>query len=195
MKHVTFEELKGAQVIDTRLQHAFQSGSTKRALNVPLAKFEKVAKKLLDPQTPLVFLLAKEDQAALELLEAQAKQQGFQSILGYVLVDDIPIDQMHLTKTISAKAFLAQESDYVLLDVREPETVTKKAPEKNLIVIPLANIAENHSSLDRHKEIYTLCGSGNSATTVASFLNKEGYDAIVIEGGVTAILKEQEATK
>lgn len=195
MKHVTFEELKGAQVIDTRLQHAFQSGSTKRALNVPLAKFEKVAKKLLDPQTPLVFLLAKEDQAALELLEAQAKQQGFQSILGYVLVGDIPTDQMHLTKTISAKAFLAQESDYVLLDVREPETVTKKAPEKNLIVIPLANIAENHSSLDRHKEIYTLCGSGNSATTVASFLNKEGYDAIVIEGGVTAILKEQEATK
>lgn len=195
MKHVIFEELKEAQVIDTRLQHAFQSGSAKSALNIPLAKFEKVAKKLLDPQTPLVFLIAKEDQAALELLEAQAKQQGFQSILGYVSMDDIPTDQLRLTKTISAKAFLAQESEYVLLDVREPETVTKKAPEKNLTVIPLAKIAENHSSLDRHKEIYTLCGSGNSATTVASFLNKEGYDAIVIEGGVSAILKEQEVTK
>ena len=182
-------------MIDTRLQHAFQSGSAKSALNIPLAKFEKVAKKLLDPQTPLVFLIAKEDQAALELLEAQAKQQGFQSILGYVSMDDIPTDQLRLTKTISAKAFLAQESEYVLLDVREPETVTKKAPEKNLTVIPLANIAENHTSLDRHKEIYTLCGSGNSATTVASFLNKEGYDAIVIEGGVSAILKEQEVTK
>ena len=195
MKHVPFEELKGAQVIDTRFQHAFQSSSAKKALNIPLAKFEKVAKKLLDPQTPLVFLVAKEDQAALELLEAQAKQQGFQSILGYVSMDDIPTDQLRLTKTISAKAFLAQQSDYVLLDVREPETVTKKAPEKNLTVIPLANIAENHTSLDRHKEIYTLCGSGNSATTAASFLNKEGYDAIVIEGGVTAILEEQEATK
>lgn len=195
MKHVPFEELKGAQVIDTRFQHAFQSSSAKKALNIPLAKFEKVAKKLLDPQTPLVFLVAKEDQAALELLEAQAKQQGFQSILGYVSMDDIPTDQLRLTKTISAKAFLAQESDYVLLDVREPETVTKKAPEKNLTVIPLAKIAENHTSLDRHKEIYTLCGSGNSATTAASFLNKEGYDAIVIEGGVTAILEEQEATK
>lgn len=195
MKHVPFEELKGAQVIDTRFQHAFQSGSAKKALNIPLAKFEKVAKKLLDPQTPLVFLVAKEDQAALELLEAQANQQGFQTIVGYVSMDDIPTDQLRLTKTISAKAFLAQQSDYVLLDVREPETVTKKAPEKNLTVIPLANIAENHTSLDRHKEIYTLCGSGNSATTAASFLNKEGYDAIVIEGGVTAILEEQEATK
>ena len=195
MKHVIFEELKEAQVIDTRLQHAFQSGSAKSALNIPLAKFEKVAKKLLDPQTPLVFLIAKEDQAALELLEAQANQQGFQTIVGYVLVDDIPTDQLHLTKTISAKAFLAQESEYVLLDVREPETVTKKAPEKNLTVISLADITENYPSLDRHKEIYTLCGSGNSATTVASFLNKEGYDAIVIEGGVSAILKEQEVTK
>ncbi len=195
MKHVIFEELKEAQVIDTRLQHAFQSGSAKSALNIPLAKFEKVAKKLLDPQTPLVFLVAKEDQAALELLEAQANQQGFQTIVGYVLLDDIPTDQLHLTKTISAKEFLAQESEYVLLDVREPDTVTKKAPEKNLTVIPLANIAENHTSLDRHKEIYTLCGAGNSATTVASFLNKEGYDAIVIEGGVSAILKEQEVTK
>ena len=195
MKHVIFEELKEAQVIDTRLQHAFQSGSAKSALNIPLAKFEKVAKKLLDPQTPLVFLVAKEDQAALELLEAQANQQGFQTIVGYVLLDDIPTDQLHLTKTISAKAFLAQESEYVLLDVREPDTVTKKAPEKNLTVISLADITENYPSLDRHKEIYTLCGSGNSGTTVASFLNKEGYDAIVIEGGVSAILKEQEVTK
>lgn len=44
--------------------------------------------------------------------------------------DDILTDQLHLTKTISAKEFLAQESEYVLLDVREPDTVTKKAPEK-----------------------------------------------------------------
>ena len=126
MKHVIFEELKEAQVIDTRLQHAFQSGSAKSALNIPLAKFEKVAKKLLDPQTPLVFLIAKEDQAALELLEAQAKQQGFQSILGYVSMDDIPTDQLRLTKTISAKAFLAQESEYVLLDVRDQKPSQKK---------------------------------------------------------------------
>ena len=76
------------------------------------------------------------------------------------------------------------------MDVRDQASVTKPAPTKNLVAISLNDLADEYDKLDHEKEIYTLCGSGNSATTAASFLNKQGRKATVIEGGATAIQEE-----
>lgn len=190
MHKLSFNDIKEEQIIDTRLQKEFQAGSLKQALNVPFAKFEKVAKHLLSLDTPIVFILSEENAEQISNLNEQSEKLGFKT-KGYLLLDEILTTEMQVTKTIPASEFLETEKDYILLDVREQEAVTKKAPEKNLVTISIEELAQGYLALDADKEIYTLCGSGNSATTAASFLNKQGRKATVIEGGVTAILNEQ----
>lgn len=189
MRKLAFKDIEKEQIIDTRLQKDFQAGSLNQGINIPLAKFEKMAPALLDGHLPVVFLLSEENLEKIATLDEQSQRLGFK-VKGYLMIDSIPDTAKKKTKTIPASAFLATEKDYILLDVREQATVTKKAPEKNLVTLSISELAEKYLDLDAEKEIYTLCGSGNSATTAASFLNKQGRKATVIEGGMTGILKE-----
>lgn len=190
MQKQTISDIQEKQVIDTRLQHDFQKASIKNALNIPYAKFEKIGPKLIDLHLPTVFILKDEDASIIDKLEQQAKKLGISAPVSYLLVAEIPSEQLVKTETIPAHDFLANEADYILLDVRDQGNVTKPAPEKNLVTISLENLADEYAKLDPKKEIYTLCGSGNSATTAASFLNKQGRKATVIEGGATALQEE-----
>lgn len=189
MHKLAFKDIEKEQIIDTRLQKDFQAGSLNQGINIPLAKFEKMAPALLDGHLPVVFLLSEENLEKIATLDEQSQRLGFK-VKGYLMIDSIPDTAKKKTKTIPASAFLATEKDYILLDVREQATVTKKAPEKNLVTLSISELAEKYLDLDAEKEIYTLCGSGNSATTAASFLNKQGRKATVIEDGITGILKE-----
>lgn len=190
MQKQAISDIQEKQVIDTRLQHDFQKGSIKNALNIPYAKFEKVGPQLIDLQLPTVFILKDEEDSIIDMLEKQVEKLGLSAPVSYLLVDEIPAEQLVKTETIAAHDFLANEADYILLDVRDQDNVTKPAPEKNLVTISLENLADEYDKLDPEKEIYTLCGSGNSATTAASFLNKQGRKATIIEGGATAIQEE-----
>ena len=190
LKKLTIQDVQTQQIIDTRLQHDYQSGSIKGAINIPYAKFKKVAPPLLDSQRPLIFILENEDEEVIQLLEQQTNNPSSHQVDGYLLVTEIPAELLVKTETISAHDFLANETDYILLDVRDQASVTKPAPTKNLVAISLNDLADEYDKLDHEKEIYTLCGSGNSATTAASFLNKQGRKATVIEGGATAIQEE-----
>lgn len=193
LQKLSFNDRQGEQIIDTRLQKAFQSGSIEHAINIPFEKFEKTATNLLDPLVPIIFILTDNENERVESLEKIGKALGFKSISGYILIDELPIEHLHKTNTISAKEFLETKTDYILLDVRNQATITKPAPEKNLVNLSIDDLARDYQNLDHNKEIYTLCGSGNSATVAASFLNQHGRKATVIEGGITAIQKELEA--
>lgn len=195
LQKLTFKDIHEEQIIDTRLQKAFQAGSIKDAINIPLAKFEKTSLSLLDPLIPTVFILSENDNDHLNSLATTGQALGFDSIKGYLLAEELPVEHLHRTETLSAKDFLETKKDYILLDVRDQATVTKLAPEKNLVTISIADLAKDYLNLDETKEIFTLCGSGNSATAAASFLNKQGRKSTVIEGGMTAIQKELEAKK
>src|SRR5699024_7632047 len=83
--------------------------------------------------------------------------------------------------------FLAVQDDYILLDLRHPDEITRLAPEENLINIPLEDLPSTYQKLDKDQKIYTLCGSGNRATAAASFLANKGYKPVVIEGGMKAV--------
>ena len=192
LQKIAFNAITNQQIIDTRLQHAYQTGSLKGAVNIPLEKFKKVASKLISSKNSLVFIVDEAQTQQLDTLEAQALALSFPAPLSYLLLAEIPVDQLVQTQTISATDFLATTNDYILLDVRDQANVTKPAPEKNLKTISLDDLASTYAQLDPEKEIYTLCGSGNSATTAASFLNSHGHKATVIEGGATAIQKELE---
>lgn len=187
MKKITFSEINHAQVVDTRLQHDFQKGSIRNALNIPLAKFKKVAPQLLDKSQPIVFLVNDNTPEVLTTLTAQNDALGFATPIGYLLSTELPDTAQTQTKTVPANAFLNIEANYLLLDVRDQTQVTIAAPEKNLQTVTLENLAKEAKTFDPDTPIYTLCGSGNSATTAASYLNKQGLQATVIEGGAKAI--------
>lgn len=103
------------------------------------------------------------------------------------MIDEVSIENFQAKESISASDFLHKSDDFILLDVRYPDEITRPAPEKNLVNIPFEELVDNHQSLDTSKQIYTPCGSGKRSTAAASFLESKGFDPKVIEGGMKAI--------
>lgn len=187
MNKLNYHEIKDQQLVDLRLQHAFQAGHLKEALNLNPSNFKKYAAIYLDADQPVVFVISREQQAELDEMATLAEELGFTHIDGFILADDLPQENLETTPTIPAEAFLGKEGDYILLDVRHPDEITRPAPEKNLVNIPFEDLIRDHVSLDSHKDIYTLCGSGNRSTAAASYLATKGFNPTVIEGGMKAV--------
>ena len=120
---------------------------------------------------------------------AQAKEQGFTHVLGHLLINNIPKEQLQQSDTIPAKAFLnlPPSGQFTLLDVRHPDEITRPAPQVNLINTPLEDLSKNNSSLAKEKAVYTLCGSGHRGTTASSFLEMKGYHTVIIDSGMKGI--------
>ncbi len=75
----------------------------------------------------------------------------------------------------------------VLLDVREPyEHAEKNIP--NSILIPLGSLPQRVKELEPYKdqEIVVYCRSGNRSGQACEFLQKLGYKATNLEGGMLA---------
>lgn len=187
MKQLNFEQINTQQIIDIRLQKAFQSGHLPHAINLPAKKFKSLALHLLIPSQPIVFVTDNEQLETLERLLEVAISLGFLQIDGFLLIDTVPKTKLVTSEMISADAFLKKDDNYLLLDVRPQEKVTIPAPQKNLLTKTIPEFKEVEVSLSKKQDIYLLCGSGNSATTAASYLENQGYHAIVVEGGAKAI--------
>ena len=187
MKKLNFEDIKEQQLVDVRTQHNFQAGHVENSLNLNPGNFKKYAIDYLNLKLPIVFIVGTEDKSDLKELSALAEEVGFTHITGYLLADEIPTEKAYTLETISVDKFLNKEDDYILLDVRHPDEITRPAPEKNLVNIPFEDLITDHTALDKNKEIYTLCGSGNRSTAAASYLLSKGLNPLVIEGGMKAI--------
>lgn len=182
MKKITFLDITDQQLVDVRSQQAFQEAHLKGALNLNPGNFKKFARYYLDSQRPLVFISENSE-------ELSAIPQAFEDA-SYLTIADIPSDKLEKVETISAEDFLKEE-DFILLDVRHPDEITRLAPEKNRVNIPFDELVTAYPSLDKSKKIYTLCGSGNRGTAAASFLLNKGYTPIVIAGGMKAMQEVQ----
>ena len=182
MQKLDYSEIKDQSLVDIRSQYEFQEGHVKNALNLNPGNFKTYAKSFLPSDQPIVFIV--EDTEDIEALDEFAKESGFTEIDGYLLAQDIPNEELEQTETIPANAFFKLKEDYILLDVRHPDEITRPAPKENLVNIPLQNLAEDYVSLDKNKDIYTLCGSGNRSTAAASYLASKGFNSTVIEGGM-----------
>lgn len=179
MNKRSISDLADYQIVDVRAQQVFQEGHLKGSLNLNPGNFKKFASYYLDTKNPVVFVA--ENNAELGELDTS----GFE-IAGYVAVQNIPPANLEQVATISAANFLKEE-DFILLDVRHPDEITRPAPEKNLVNIPFEELATTYKTLDKSKKIYTLCGSGNRGTAAASFLLDKGFTPIVIVGGMKAM--------
>lgn len=190
MNKLTFTDLKEQQIIDTRSQHEYQAGHVEHSINLNPGNFKTYALDFLSTETPLVFATGQEDESEISELKELAEELGFTQVEGYLRIEDVPSDELQTTDTISAADFLAKEDEYILLDIRHPDEITRPAPEKNLVNIPLEELAETFETLDSNKQIYTLCGSGNRSTTAASYLADKGFKTAVVAGGMKAIQEE-----
>lgn len=170
--------------MDVRTQFDFQSVHIKGALNLIPRHFKKYATNLIDKEQPLIFVIKEEEQLA-ELANI-TNEMNYEQIEGYILMNEVPTEQLERLETISAEEFL-EEDDFILLDVRHPDNITRSAPQMNLVNIPFKDLAHDYTKLDPTKPIYTLCGSGNSATAAAAYLQTKEFNSMVIEGGMKAI--------
>lgn len=181
-------------IIDTRATKEFQKNHPSGALNMTLKNLGKYGRDLLtaDQDITVIAETAGEFEEVKEILEPLNLRFDAK------MTSEADLDQNNwiASNLIDPEAFMALEDDYVLLDVRHPDEITRIAPEKNLVNIPLEMLGQVHDKLDKNTPIYTLCGSGGRATTAASYLERLGYNTTVIDGGMKAleplVLKDKE---
>lgn len=190
MKRLHFTDIQNQQLVDVRSQQDFQTGHIKGALNLNPGNYQKYAAIYLDAAQPIVFLVETEDDTLLSDLVQASATLGYDEVAGYLVMADVPEESLEKAATISAADFF-QKEDFILLDVRHPDEITRPAPEKNLVNIPFEDLVTAYKDLDENKTIYTLCGSGNRGTAAASYLLSKGLKPVVIEGGMKAIQAHQ----
>ena len=94
-----------------------------------------------------------------------------------------------MAEKISALDLKAAKSDFVIIDVREADEITNGKIE-NSIHMPLGlsirNAKKKQIEEMRKKKICTYCGTGYRGNIAADELNKEGFNAVTLEGGYSS---------
>jgi rhodanese-related sulfurtransferase len=83
---------------------------------------------------------------------------------------------------------MKSEKDVVLLDVRQAAELTgAQGAIPGVVNIPLPELPERLSELDKSKKIVTICLSGGRSTAAAQLLIKNGFTKVYnLKGGMTA---------
>lgn len=90
------------------------------------------------------------------------------------------------TKELKSK-LNSSDSSFVLLDVRTPEELTGSLEKiESAIPIPLQELDARINELDKYKDkdIYVICRSGRRSEAATGLLNKKGFNAINVKGGM-----------
>ena len=100
---------------------------------------------------------------------------------GYILSDLEDEKDFHIEpEDVKEKL---DDTDVIVLDVREPlENQTSKLP--NSILIPLGQVSNRYSELDKNKKIVVYCHHGLRSFHATRFLIQKGFNAKNIYGGI-----------
>lgn len=91
------------------------------------------------------------------------------------------------------KKKIDNEEDVFLLDVREPfEQYQSKIEYDNATLIPVGELAEHLDEIEDKKdqEVVCLCRSGARSAEACKLLEKEGFNAKNLKGGINQWAKE-----
>jgi rhodanese-related sulfurtransferase len=75
--------------------------------------------------------------------------------------------------------------DAVLLDVREDDE-WQRGHAPGAQHIPMGDVPARLGELDAEKDLYVICHVGGRSQRVAIYLQRNGYDAINVDGGMLA---------
>ena len=89
-------------------------------------------------------------------------------------------------REIDIDQFAAAHADgAVVIDVREPgEYVSGHVPGARLI--PMGQLPARMHEIDRHRPVHLVCATGNRSKSMATLLERNGFDVVNVNGGTTA---------
>jgi rhodanese-related sulfurtransferase len=96
---------------------------------------------------------------------------------------------------ITPKELQERKDEYIIVDVREADELDEEGKIDGAVNMPLGKLIRKarHGDLNdlRTKKICTYCSGGYRGNIAADELNKQGFDAVTIEGGYSAYKNER----
>jgi CRP-like cAMP-binding protein len=92
------------------------------------------------------------------------------------------------------KASIAVRAGAGVIDVRTKEEFDERAI-KGAANMPLSRLREFAAELDKSKRYITYCNSGERSAAAAFVLNKLGFDAAALQGGLSAMVRQMDQMK
>lgn len=91
-----------------------------------------------------------------------------------------------MVEKITASELKSKQSEFVIIDVRESDELANGKIEGSThmpLGLTIRNAKKKQIEDLRGKKICTYCGTGYRGNIAADELNKEGFDAVTLEGG------------
>ena len=91
-----------------------------------------------------------------------------------------------MTEKISGNDLRAKKDEFIIIDVREADELEGGKIEGSIhmpLGLTIRNAKKKQIEEMRGKKICTYCGTGYRGSIAADELNKEGFDAVTLEGG------------
>lgn len=179
----TFLDLyhKGTTVIDTRHKFEFAKGYLPNSINIQHNKtFNTWAGWILNYTDPFILIV---EESQLDDIARKLMRIGLDHVAGYVTPDTVPLlgialEHQQLIGFEEMNSVLGK-SDIQILDVRNASEFSEgHLPHATHIFV--GTIADNLNQIDRNKQLYLHCQSGDRATIAASILAKNGIKDVKI---------------
>ena len=179
-------------IIDIRSRSAFAGGHLPE---VCFLRYDIIASHLgymVETDTPLLLFADDLSRKKLSLAYMTLLRMGYRDVRGFVGsgaqrtletngVEIRPLEQ------ISPKEYFAHIDDIFLLDVRKDDELSDDDPVGERLCVTLSTLATSLDAIPKGKKIIAVCKSGERATVAASYLNKMGFDAGIVRGGMLAL--------
>jgi len=91
-----------------------------------------------------------------------------------------------MAEKISGEDVKARKDEFVIIDVREADELQSGKIEGSISMplgLTIRNAKKKQIEDMRGKKICTYCGTGYRGNIAADELNKEGFDAVTLDGG------------
>src|SRR4051794_17524361 len=96
---------------------------------------------------------------------------------------------------ITPKELQGRKDEYVIVDVREVDELVEEGKIDGAVNMPLGQLIRKARQGDlndlKRNKIVTYCSGGYRGNIAADELNKQGFDAVTIEGGYSAWKDEE----
>ena len=91
-----------------------------------------------------------------------------------------------MAEKITASDLKARKAEFVIIDAREADELANGKIDDSIhmpLGLAIRNVKKKQIENLRGKKICTYCGSGYRGNIAADELNKDGFDAVTLEGG------------
>ncbi len=178
---------KGSLILDTRKADDFEKGFLSGSINIGLnGQYAIWAGTLINIDQPLV-LVADEGKELESIL--RLARVGYENVQGYLQGGIAAWNgKLEVVRSIQPDAMKQEiEKGAAVIDVRKPGEWSV-AHLKDATFVPLANMPNNLSALNKTKPYLVHCGGGYRSMTAISLMRKLGFDNLInIYGGFGAM--------